>query len=182
MSWIIDSSHTRVTFSVRHMMVANVHGQFETIEGKVDFNPDHPDQTSVDLRIDAASITTRDAQRDAHLRSPDFFDTDRYPYLLFKSKRVEVLDDKHGRLVGDLTIRDVTKEVALDVEYNGTYKNPWGKLVAGFGGTTKINRKDWGLNWNVALETGGWLVSDSIAINIDLEIVQQPEVVEAAAA
>ena len=181
MSWIIDSSHTRVTFSVRHMMVANVHGQFETIEGKVDFNPNHPDQTSVDLRIEAASITTWDAQRDAHLRSPDFFDTDRYPYLLFKSKRVEVLDDQHGRLVGNLTIRDVTKEVALDVEYNGTYKNPWGKLVAGFGGTTKINRKDWGLNWNVALETGGWLVSDSIAINIDLEIVQQPEVVEAAA-
>jgi polyisoprenoid-binding protein YceI len=159
------------------MMVANVHGQFETVDGTVDFNPDDPAQSSVDLRINAGSITTRDAQRDAHLRSADFFDADRYPYLNFKSKRVEVLDDEHARLVGNLTIRDVTREVVLDVEYNGTYKNPWGKMVAGFGGKAKINRKDWGLNWNVALETGGWLVSDTSAINIDLEIVQQPEVV-----
>lgn len=182
MSWTIDSSHTRVTFTVRHMMVANVYGQFETIEGKVDFNPDQPDQTGVDVRIGAATINTRDGKRDAHLRSADFLDADRYPFLYFKSKQVEVLDDHHGRLVGDLTIRDVTREVVLDVAHNGTNRSPWGTTVAGFTASTRVNRKDWGLNWNVALETGGWLVSDTININIDLEIVQQPEAVAEAGA
>src|SRR5439155_16809082 len=114
-------------------------------------------------------------KRDAHLRSPDFLDVEQFPYITFKSTRVEHIDDSHGKLIGDLTIRDVTHEVVLDVEYAGQAKTPWGTTSAGFSATTKINRKDWGLNWNVALEAGGWLVSDEIKINIELELVQQVE-------
>jgi polyisoprenoid-binding protein YceI len=181
MSWNIDSAHTRAVFSTRHMMITSVHGQFEKLSGVVNFNPESPASTSVDVQIDAASITTREPQRDAHLVSADFLDAETYPYLTFKSKRVEVVDDTHARLVGDLTIRDVTREVILDVVYNGMAKSPWGTTNAGFSASTKISRKDWGLNWNVALETGGWLVGDTININIELEIIKQPESETAAA-
>jgi polyisoprenoid-binding protein YceI len=109
------------------------------------------------------------------LRSPDFLDVEQFPYLTFKSTRVEKVDDSHAKLIGDLTIRDVTHEVTLDVEYAGQAKTPWGTTSAGFSATTKINRKDWNLNWNVALETGGWLVGDQITINIELELVKQVE-------
>jgi len=180
MSWTIDSSHTRAVFSVRHLMIARVHGLFEKLEGTVDFNPDDLTLSSADVRIDAASITIRDPNRDAHLKSPDFLDAERYPYLYFKSQRLEIVDESHARLFGDLTIRDVARPVTFDVEYNGTVKNPWGKTVAGFTASTKINRKDWGLNWNVALETGGWLVDDIINIDLELEIVEQPEAVAVA--
>lgn len=180
MSWNIDSAHTRAVFSVRHMMISSVHGQFEKVGGTVNFDPQNPAATTVDVQIEAASITTRDSQRDGHLVSPDFLDAAAYPYLTFKSKRVEVLDETHARLTGDLTIRDVTKEVALDVEYNGMAKSPWGTTNAGFSASTKISRKDWNLNWNVALETGGWLVGDLINVSIELEIVQQPEAQAAA--
>jgi polyisoprenoid-binding protein YceI len=179
MSWTIDPSHTRAVFSVRHLMIARVHGQFEKVDGTVDFNADNPTLSSADVRIDATSITTRDPNRDAHLKSPDFLDAERYPYLYFKSQRMEMVDESHARLVGDMTIRDVTRPITFDVEYNGTVKNPWGKTVAGFTASTKINRKDWGLNWNVALETGGWLVDDIINIDLELEIVEQPEAVPA---
>ncbi len=175
MAWKIDAPHSRVVFSVRHMMIAHVHGQFEKLDGVVNFNPDDPASTTVDVQIDAASITTREPQRDAHLKSPDFLDVERYPYITFKSRRVEVVDGEHARLIGDLTIRDVTREVVLDVVYNGLVKSPWGTNVAGFSASTRINRKDWGLTWNVPLEAGGWLVGDIININIDVELVQQPE-------
>ncbi len=181
MSWTINSSHTRAAFSVRHMMISTVHGQFEKVTGTVDFNPEAPAKTIVDVQIEAASITTRDAQRDGHLISPDFLDAGNYPYLTFKGKRVEVVDETHARLVGDLTIRDVTREVVLDVEYNGMAKSPWGTTNAGFSASTKINRKDWGLTWNVGLETGGWLVGDAINVSIELEIVKVPEEQMAAA-
>jgi polyisoprenoid-binding protein YceI len=175
MSWTIDSAHTRAVFSVRHMMISTVHGQFEKVTGSVDFNPDAPTNTLVDVQIEAASITTREPQRDGHLKSPDFLDAEKYPYLTFKSKRVDVLNETHARLAGDLTIRDITREVVLDVEYNGMAKSPWGTTNAGFSASTKINRKDWDLTWNVSLETGGWLVGDAININIELEIIQVPE-------
>jgi polyisoprenoid-binding protein YceI len=175
MSWLIDSAHTEANFAVRHMMISHVRGRFERLSGTVEFDETQPVKTKVDVTIETASINTREEKRDAHLKSPDFFDVEKYPNLIFKSKRVDVQDATHARLIGDLTIRDVTREVALDVEYNGSAKSPWGATSAGFSARTSIKRKDWGLNWNVALETGGWLVGDEVQISIELEIVKQPE-------
>jgi polyisoprenoid-binding protein YceI len=182
MSWKIDTPHTRAVFSVRHMMISNVHGQFDKLKGTVDFDPQNPENTQVDVRIEAASINTREEDRDAHLRSADFLNVEKFPYIHFESKRIEVLDDENARLYGDLTIRDKTKEVVLDVQFNGLAKSPWGQTVAGFNASTKINRKDWGLTWNVALETGGVLVGDTININIEVEIIKQEEEKESATA
>ncbi len=179
MSWKIDPSHSEVTFSVRHMMISNVRGRFEKFTGVVDFNESDPAQSIVDVQIEAASISTRDAQRDAHLRSPDFFNAEAFPYLTFKSKRIELVDAENGRIYGDLTIRDITREVELDVTHNGVSKSPWGTMVAGFSASTKINRKDWDLTWNVALETGGMLVGDAININIEIEIIKEEQAVPA---
>ena len=173
MAWKIDSSHSRVAFSVRHMMISNVHGQFQNVNGTVEFDEARPTRSTVDVQIEAASIDTHDEKRDGHLRSADFFDAARFPYLAFKSRRVEVLDDSHGKLYGELTIKDVTRDVVLAVEYSGMARSPWGTSSAGFTAAAKINRKDFGLNWNVALETGGVLVGDTINISIELEIVKQ---------
>jgi polyisoprenoid-binding protein YceI len=175
MSWMIDSAHTEVNFAVRHMMISNVRGQFQKVNGTVEFDEANPANTKVNVQLETASINTKEEKRDAHLKSADFFDAEKYPYLTFASKRVEVKDASHARLIGDLTIRDVTKEVVLDVEYNGSAKSPWGTTNAGFSAKTAIKRKDWNLNWNVALETGGWLVGDDIHISIELEVVKQPE-------
>ena len=175
MSWRIDPSHSQITFSIRHMMISNVRGRFENFTGTVEFDEQTPTRSTVEVQIEAASINTRDERRDAHLRSADFLNAEKYPYLVFKSKRVKIVDAKHGRVVGDLTIRDVAKEVTLDVEYAGQSKSPWGATSAGFEAKTKINRKDWGLNWNLALETGGVLVGDDINIEIELEIIKEPE-------
>jgi polyisoprenoid-binding protein YceI len=175
MAWVIDPAHTEVNFTVRHMMISNVRGQFQKLSGTIEFDEANPAATTVDVQIEAASVNTREEKRDSHLKSPDFFDAAQYPYLIFKSRRVEVTDASHARLTGDLTIRDVTKEVALEVEYNGSAKSPWGTLSVGFSAMTSLNRKDWGLTWNVALETGGILVGDQVNISIELEIVKQPE-------
>ncbi len=175
MSWKIDPAHSQITFSVRHMMISNVHGRFESFTGNVEFDPQNPMRSSVTTQIEAASISTREPQRDAHLKSPDFLNAEKYPYVTFSSKRIEKIDDSHGRIIGDLTIRDITRPVVLDVEYSGQAKSPWGAISAGFDAKTKINRKDWNLTWNQALETGGVLVGDDITINIELEIVQQAD-------
>ena len=180
--WKIDPAHSQVTFSVRHMMISNVHGRFESFGGTVNFDEQTPTNSTVDVEIDAASINTREPQRDAHLKSPDFLNVEQFPKITFKSTKVEVSDANHGKLYGDLTIRDVAKPVVLDVEYAGQSKSPWGTTSAGFSATTKINRKDWGLEWNVALETGGVLVGDTITINIELEIVKQAQTEAAASA
>ena len=177
MSWTIDSAHSQVTFAVRHMMISTVRGEFTAVSGAVEFNEQDPTRSTLEVQIRADSINTREEKRDAHLKSPDFLDVDKYPYLTFKSKRVEKIDDSHGRIIGDLTIRDVTKEVVLETEYAGQAKSPWGTISAGFNAKTKINRHVWGLNWNVALETGGWLVGESVNINIELEIIKQAEAV-----
>jgi polyisoprenoid-binding protein YceI len=124
--------------------------------------------------VDIASLNTKDAQRDGHLRSPDFFDVEKYPQMVFKSTKVEVNGEK-AKLSGDLTIRDVTRTVVLAVDYEGSAKSPWGTTSYGFSGKGKINREDWGLTWNVALETGGWLVGKDIEIEIELELVQVAE-------
>lgn len=180
MTWQIDTSHTRANFHVRHMMISNVHGQFDKVSGTVEFDEKDPTRSTVDVKIDAASLYTHDDKRDAHLKSADFLDVDNHPYLLFKSQRVEKIDDVTGRVYGDLTIRGVSKPVTLDVEFNGLAKAPWGATSAGFSAKTKINRKDWGLNWNMALETGGVLVGDTVNITIEAEIVKQ-DVPQAAA-
>ncbi len=180
-SWVIDNSHSMVQFTVRHMMISKVRGRFERFNGSVVFDEQNPVNSSVNVQIEAASIETRDAKRDAHLTSPDFLDVANYPYLTFASKRIEVLDESHGRIIGDLTIRGVTREVALDVEYNGQARAPWGTTSAGFHASTVINRKDWGLNWNVGLETGGVLVGEEVQIDIELEIVKQEAQPELAA-
>ncbi|NTU83389.1 MAG: YceI family protein [Chloroflexales bacterium] len=182
-SWVIDNSHSHVQFTVRHMMISKARGRFSNFSGTVDFDEQTPANSSVSVQIEVASIDTRDEKRDGHLKSPDFFDAATSPYMTFVSKRVEVVDDSHGKIVGDLTIRGVTKEVVLDTEYTGQAKSPWGTTSAGFSASAKINRKDWGLNWNVALETGGVLVGEEVTIDIELEIVKQvaQEVEEVAA-
>lgn len=182
MSWKIDTAHTAIQFTVRHMMISKVRGSFEKFTGTVHLDEQNPAHTVVDVQIDTASINTRDPQRDAHLRSADFFNTDQYPTANFKSRRIEVTGQNKARLTGDLTIRDITHEVVVDVEFNGILKNPWGSNAAGFSASTRINRKDWNLTWNVALETGGVLVGDDIDINVELELVQVPESQAAATA
>lgn len=161
------------------MMIAKVRGWFEKFEGTVNLDEENPANTTVDVRIEASSINTREPQRDGHLRSADFLAADEYPYLAFKSKEVEVIDARTARLTGDLTIRDVTREVILDVEYSGSAKSPWGTTSYGFSAATVINRKDWNLTWNKALETGGVLVGEEINIDIELELVKAPEAVQA---
>jgi len=156
-------------------MISTVRGRFHKFTATVNGDEQNPTAAKIDVQIEAASIDTRDEKRDGHLRSPDFLDVDQFPYLTFKSTRIEQIGDSNAKLIGDLTIRDVTHEVTLDVEYAGQAKTPWGTTSAGFSAHTKINRKDWNLNWNVALETGGWLVGDQITINIDLELVKQVE-------
>jgi polyisoprenoid-binding protein YceI len=178
MAWQIDPGHSEVSFSARHMMLTKVRGSFGTFSGTVDFNEANPAASSVDVTIDTSSINTKHEQRDGHLKSPDFLDVANHPVITFKSTRVEVIDDSHGKIYGDLTIRGVTKEVVLDTEYSGIAKSPWGTENAGFNAVTKINRKDWGLNWNVALETGGWLVGEEITIDIEIEVVKQAEQAE----
>ncbi len=175
MSWQIDTAHTHIMFSARHMMIARVRGTFEKFSGTVSFDENYPEQTALEIQVETASVNTRDEKRDAHLRSPDFFNAEVYPYMTFVSKRVERTGDDTARLIGDLTIRDITREVALDVTFNGFSKSPWGTIMAGFDGAATINRKDWGLTWNVALETGGMLVSEEIDLMIELELVKVPQ-------
>ena len=175
MAWTIDSSHSAIHFSARHMMISTVRGEFETVRGTVDFNEENPALSSVEVEIEPASLSTRDAQRDGHLKSPDFFDVENHPIATFKSTRAEATSSNKGKLYGDLTIKGITRPIVLDVEYNGQSKSPWGATNAGFSASTKINRKDWELNWNVALETGGVLVGEEVKLEIEAEIVKQPE-------
>lgn len=182
MSWQVDKSHTHINFTARHMMISKVRGEFTNYDITVNFDENSLTATTVDVTIQADSINTRDEQRDGHLKSPDFLNAAAYPVLTFKSKRVEQDRPNSGRLIGDLTIRDITKEVVLDVEYTGLVKGPWGGTSAGFSAKTTINRKDWGLNWNVALEAGGLLVSEQVNIEIELELSKVEEPVAEAAA
>ena len=173
MSWTIDPSHTRVQFSARHMMISTVRGEFKDFGGTVEFDEKKPEATTVAVEIKTASVDSKDPKRDGHLTSPDFFDAAKFPVMSFKSKRVESVKGERAKLIGDLTIKDVTHEVALDVEFHGLAKAPWGTTSAGFEARGKLNRKDFGLVWNVALETGGLLVSEDVNLTIDAEIVKQ---------
>jgi polyisoprenoid-binding protein YceI len=172
-TWRIDPVHTHVEFAVRHLMVATVKGRFAEVEGTVTLDETDPANSSVDVRIAAASVDTREPQRDAHLRSADFLDAERHPSLTFKSRRIEPRENGEFTAYGDLTIRGVTREVALEGEHLGTNRSPYGFQVAGFSARTRINRKDYGLNWNAALETGGVLVGDEVRINLEVEAIRQ---------
>ena len=175
MKWSIDNAHSLVEFSVKHMMITTVKGRFGKVTGTLDFEEPGFGKSFVEAVVDVSSIDTRDEKRDGHLKSADFFDVEKYPTINFKSTSVEEVKPNEFKVIGDLTIKDVTKSVTLDVEYAGQNKNPWGMTVAGFSASTSINRKDFGLNWNVALETGGWLVGDNIKISLELEAAAVPE-------
>lgn len=169
----IDPSHSTASFSIKHMMIAKVHGGFQKMSGKLTYDAANPSKSSVEVSIDAASIDTREPQRDAHLRSPDFFDVEKYPTIQFKSSRVEKSGDGL-KVVGDLTIHGVTQSVTLEVEGpSAEMKDPWGNVKIGASGTTKIKRKDFGLAWNAALEAGGFLVGDDVTITVDVQFVKQ---------
>jgi len=175
MSWQFDPGHTYIGFTGRHLMVATVRGEFEQFSGSVEFDEEDITRSKVEIQIEAASVTTRNAQRDEHFRSVDFFDVEHSPYITFKSKRVIMQDARHGQLVGDLTIRNITREVVLDGEYSGVSQSPWNTYSAGFNLRGKVNRRDWGLNWNMVLAGGGLVAGDEITLTIDLELTRPVE-------
>ncbi|HEX6974185.1 MAG TPA: YceI family protein [Vicinamibacterales bacterium] len=171
-AWAIDPAHSHVEFAVKHLMISTVKGRFADVAGTVTSSDDTFRDATVDITIGVASIDTRQSDRDAHLRSADFFEVEKYPSMTFRSTRVEK-DGDDLRVTGQLTIRDVSREVVLKVTPEGTGGDPWGGQRAGFSATTKINRKDFGLTWNQALETGGFVVGDEVKISLDVELVKQ---------
>jgi len=177
MNWQFDAGHTRIGFTGRHLMVATVQGQFEKFSGTVEFDEHDLTRSKADIQIEAASVNTHNVQRDEHFRSADFFDVEHYPSITFKSKRVIMHDEHHGQLIGDLTIRNITREVVLEGEYAGVSQTPWNTYSAGFSLRAKVNRKDWGLNWNMVLAGGGLVASDEITLIIDLELTRPAEAV-----
>ena len=176
MNWIIDGGHSIIEFSVKHLMVTTVKGRFRTVAGNIVFDPTNPTAGTIDVTIEAASIDTNHERRDKELKSPLFFDVEQFPTLTFKSSQVGKIDDHTFKVTGDLTIHGVTNVVVLDVDYAGQAKNHFGGGVAGFNAKTVINRKDFGLNWNVALEAGGVVLGEKININLEIELNPQPAV------
>jgi polyisoprenoid-binding protein YceI len=172
-TWNIDPSHSAIAFSVRHMVVSKTRGRFTKWTGQLRFDADDPAASSVDVSIDPASLDTADAQRDAHLRSPDFFDVEKFPTASFRSTRVDTHGEDRYRVTGDLTIHGVSKSVVLDVTYEGSGKDPWGGERAGFVASTTIDRRQFGLEWNKALETGGLLVGEKVELTLEIEAVKQ---------
>jgi polyisoprenoid-binding protein YceI len=171
-TYTIDTTHSEIGFTVRHMVFAKVRGQFKTWNAKLAYDAADPTKSSIEVQIDTASIDTREEKRDGHLRSDDFFSADKFPKMTFKSKKIARKGDGHYALKGDLTIRDATHEVTLDVEQTGGGKDPWGNPRLGFSAKTSINRSDFGLKWNQALETGGMLVSDKVDIEVEAQVVE----------
>lgn len=175
MTWQLDPAHTSVTFSVKHMMVTTVRGTMKIADMQLDFDPEHPESGSVSVELDATSIDTGAEQRDAHLRSGDFLDVETYPTLTFRSTSIDRRGESTFKLHGNLTIRDQTHPVTLGGELDGIVPNLQGGQRASFSASTKLNREEWGLTWNVALEQGGWLVSKNIRIEMDVAIVEAAE-------
>lgn len=172
-TWVADNSHSTIEFAVKHMMISTVKGTFNDFEAKL--TGDIEDLTTVDLDvlIDVNSIDTRNKERDDHLRSADFFDVEKHPNITFKSTSINKKSDHEYDVVGDLTIMGTTKQVTFDLTYGGKNTNPWGKEVIAISAHTSINRKDYGLTWNAALETGGVLVSENVNINIEMQALQE---------
>ena len=182
MVWVIDPSHSKATFSAKYVMINTVRGQFNVLNGQVHIDEEHPENSWVEAEVDAASIDTQNEMRDGHLKSPDFLDVEKYPTLTFKSTKVEHVEDEEYKVTGNLTIHGVTHEVTLKAEYTGQATDPYGNKRAGLSATGTINRKDWGLNWNMALEAGGVLVGDKIKIEIDLSVIEKAAATEETAA
>lgn len=174
-TWQIDATHSAVELAVKHMMFTTVRGRFKDFKGTIEFDEENPDRSTVNVEIAAASLDTGVADRDAHLRSADFLDVENYPTITFRSKRVEGAMKNEGdafQVTGDLTIRGKSIEVTLDSVYLGTGKDPWGNVKAGAEATAKIDRREWGLQWNQALETGGILVANDVRIELQVQAVQ----------
>jgi polyisoprenoid-binding protein YceI len=170
----IDSTHSSAHFSVRHLMISNVKGEFTKVTGTVTWDPDNPSASKVEATIDVSSLHTRDEQRDGHLKSAEFFDLAQYPDIRFVSKSVQPDGHEEYLVKGDMTIHGVTREVALHVEGpTPEVKDPWGNLKAGAAATAKINRKDFGLGWNAPLETGGVVVGEEVKINLEVELTRR---------
>jgi polyisoprenoid-binding protein YceI len=169
--WALDPSHSEIVFKVKHMMIANVKGDFRKFTATIDGGDFRT--SPIKVEIDASSIFTNDENRDGHLKGADFFDVENFKEITFESTSLKENAANEFTLIGNLTIKDVTKEISLDVEFGGTNKDPWGNEKAGFTVNGKINRKDFGLTWNAALETGGVLVSDDVKINAELQFVKQ---------
>jgi len=172
-TWQLDPTHSTVSLAVRHMVISKVRGTFKRWTADLGLDPADLGAASVNVAIEAASIDTGVADRDAHLRSADFLDAERFPTLRYRSRAVEAVSPERLRVVGDLTIRNVTREVLLDVEYGGQGKDPWGNQRIGFTAHATLNRKDFGLAWNQALETGGLLVGERVDVEIELQAVRQ---------
>ena len=172
--WQIDPAHSAAHFSVRHLMISNVRGEFSKLSGNVSTDPADLTKSTVEVTLETASINTREAQRDEHLRSADFFDVANHPAITFHSKRIASAGPDHFKLTGDLTVRGVTKEVTFDVEGpTPAVKDPWGNVRSGVTATAKINRKDFGLGWNALIEGGGVVVGDEVSITIEAYLVQK---------
>jgi len=171
-NWNLDAAHSGINFSIRHMVFSKVRGRFGKYAGTINLDEGDLTRSVVEATIDASSIDTGTPQRDAHLRSPDFFDVDKFPELRFRSQRIEKIADARYRVSGELTIRDVTREVSLDVEYGGRAKDPWGNERIGFVAKASLDRKDFGLKWNQLLEAGGVLVGERVDIELELQAVR----------
>lgn len=171
-SYAVDPAHSRIGFVARHAMVTKVRGSFNEFEGSGYFDAENPANSSLQLTIQAASIDTRNADRDGHLKSNDFFDMETYPEITFSSTAIEQVDDTNYRVTGDLTIKGTTKPVSVDFEYAGTAVDPYGNHRIGFEGTTTVNRKDWGVNWNAALDAGGVLVGEKVTLEFEVSAIR----------
>jgi polyisoprenoid-binding protein YceI len=169
--WKLDPTHTLVEFSARHLMITTVKGRIADVEGAIYIDENDPSKSTVEATLDAKSIDSRTDQRDNHLRSADFLDVEKYPQIKFRSTRIEG-DRDEFKLTGDLTIRDVTRPITLDVKFEGRQKDPWGGERVGFSATGKLDRRDYGLTWNLLLETGGLTVGNDIKIAIEVEAVK----------
>lgn len=172
-TWTIDPTHSEITFRVKHLMITNVKGEFRKFDAEINTIGTDFTKAAIRATIDASSIFTNEDNRDNHLRSADFFDVENYPELRFEGTSFKNTGGGNYQLTGKLTIRDITRPVTFDVEFGGINKDPWGNEKAGYSLSGKINRKDWGLNWNAALETGGVLVSDEVRINAEVQFVKQ---------
>lgn len=171
--WSLDPTHSEVQFKIKHLMITNVTGSFTKYEVTAETDDEDFMTADISFTADVNSVTTHNEQRDGHLKGADFFDAEKFPQITFKATKYENVDhDGSYELYGDLTIKGITKNIKLDVEFGGLMKDPWGNVKAGFTINGKINRKDWGLNWNAALETGGMLVSDDVRISCEIQLVK----------
>jgi polyisoprenoid-binding protein YceI len=171
--WVIDPAHSEIHFKVKHLVIATVTGSFDKFEGTLESMSDDFSSASITFTADVNSINTNMPDRDTHLKSADFFDAANYPKVIFKSKEFKKLGESEYKLTGDITMRGVTREVTLDVEFGGTMKDPYGNLKAGFELAGKLNRKEFGLNWNAVTEAGGLVVSEEVKLQISVELVKQ---------